>query len=773
MRTNPDIVSPIVPVVNSRLKSYGIVGKFDIGPGYVIAITGRELVATIYDKEIYCISNIAVIPLTYELAKPVILESIEQMKKCQDMTDETQTESEMEVDEEELESEDEDTDVSSIPIDSDASSTIVEDVYLKKPPSRFFRSWFTRTPPNDNINGATIVDRNTPFVNSLILRLVKCITSMFTSKSFYFSYDLDITGSLLTNAQNNSNGRKAFQYNQFLISTFPSPLALSVIQGFIRSIDITLKGNLLDSEQIEKGQVILVSRRSTKRAGVRYLRRGIDDSGSCANFVETEQLLVCGPRVLSFTQIRGSMPIFFSQSPYKLTPTPKLKRSKEDTLPAFQEHFENLMQSYQNVMAISLVEKSPSRESAIGEMYQDLCVENGVTFEWFDFHGVCKGMKFENVETLADTPVGPRLQGFGWSDSNGKKRQSGVFRINCIDCLDRTNVVESWCAKTVLQLQLKEFDMVITSTDFESRLRGMWADNGDAISLQYSNTNALKGDFTRTKKRNYKGVLTDAFLTLSRYYYGMVTDFFTQTVLDYILGNVDESVFEEFEHYLQSSDPAMNMDSIRQNAVEIASGIVIGSDDETFIGGWWLLTPKRQDALRKVELDECILLVTTDAIYVCQFDLRSEKVIDFRRVSAVSVTEIQTGVYFNEILSDVSKDPARNIGILIKSSEGIIKASEDKTKKAKYKIQPATITTTTTDQNQKSKPDNSSKESFVAFKIPLLKSNEKDEILTALVKTCKNAIKTEQDIVSLDQAKSDTRFWDLLEFQMKKVVWGP
>jgi hypothetical protein len=137
------------------------------------------------------------------------------------------------------------------------------------------------------------------------------------------------------------------------------------------------------------------------------------------------------------------------------------------------------------------------------------------------------------------------------------------------------------------------------------------------------------------------------------------------------------------------------------------------------------------------------------------------------------VTEIQTGVYFNEILSDVSKDPARNIGILIKSSEGIIKASEDKTKRAKYKIQPATITTTTTDQNQKSKPDNSNKESFVAFKIPPLKSNEKDEILTALVKTFKNAIKTEQDIVSLDQAKSDTRFWDLLEFQMKKVVWGP
>lgn len=34
----------------------------------------------------------------------------------------------------------------------------------------------------------------------------------------------------------------------------------------------------------------LVSRRSRFRAGTRYKRRGIDEFGNCANYVETEQV---------------------------------------------------------------------------------------------------------------------------------------------------------------------------------------------------------------------------------------------------------------------------------------------------------------------------------------------------------------------------------------------------------------------------------------------------------------------------------------------------
>jgi hypothetical protein len=72
----------------------------------------------------------------------------------------------------------------------------------------------------------------------------------------------------------------------------------------------------------------LISRRCRFRAGTRYFRRGIDHEGNVANFNETEQiLLVEGPTVpgsvrtsddnytakLSYVQIRGSVPVFWSE----------------------------------------------------------------------------------------------------------------------------------------------------------------------------------------------------------------------------------------------------------------------------------------------------------------------------------------------------------------------------------------------------------------------------------------------------------------------------
>ena len=39
-------------------------------------------------------------------------------------------------------------------------------------------------------------------------------------------------------------------------------------------------------------------------------------------------------------------------------------------------------------------------------------------------------------------------------DGTVLSQQDGIFRTNCIDCLDRTNVVQSLIAKEVLQSQL-------------------------------------------------------------------------------------------------------------------------------------------------------------------------------------------------------------------------------------------------------------------------------------------------------------------------------
>lgn len=62
-------------------------------------------------------------------------------------------------------------------------------------------------------------------------------------------------------------------------------------------------------------EYIIISRRSTWRAGVRLYTRGIDSTGAVANYVETEAVAVYNNRLVSYVQSRGSAPIYWSQKP--------------------------------------------------------------------------------------------------------------------------------------------------------------------------------------------------------------------------------------------------------------------------------------------------------------------------------------------------------------------------------------------------------------------------------------------------------------------------
>ena len=50
-------------------------------------------------------------------------------------------------------------------------------------------------------------------------------------------------------------------------------------------------------------------------------------------------------------------------------------------------------------------------------------------------------------------------------------RQSGVFRTNCMDCLDRTNVVQSLIARISLEAQLKQLGIFRMNSTIESEVR--------------------------------------------------------------------------------------------------------------------------------------------------------------------------------------------------------------------------------------------------------------------------------------------------------------
>lgn len=443
-----------------------------------------------------------------------------------------------------------------------------------------------------------------------------------------------------------------------------------------------------NASESKKFLLTLISRRSIDRAGLRYLRRGVDEEGHVANSVETEQILSpptwdpseASDTLYSFVQYRGSIPLFFSQSPYSLKPIVMLHGSSDANTAAFKLHFQHLKQRYGNVQVASLVEKK-GNEARVGDLYQEQAnkiinsrdidsKEPDVRFEWFDFHAMCKGMRFENVSLLFDT-LKPTLRSYGWTEKTGadrtRQRQSGILRTNCMDCLDRTNVVQSACGGLVLQQQLAQQGITIDlqKDPSTSWFNTLWADNGDSISRQYAGTAALKGDFTRTRHRNISGALTDFGLTLSRYYNNIVNDYFAQAVIDFLLGRADENIFIDFEADMGSKDYAIDLRKVRQNAIDTCVNICIENPDEHLVAAWTLRTPPRSGAVKSHAFEECILLLTEAAVYCCRMDWSTEKVRAFEKVELECVEGLTRGTYITSTLAKRDIDETKNVGFVL------------------------------------------------------------------------------------------------------------
>lgn len=598
---------------------------------YLVTITGREEIANVRGFPIYVVTDVALTPCTsHTEANDAIRHTALQLRRAavDKAPASADSDTESEVDAASIRGRDDVSDDPGVISETEESgkgvdrhirsSSVAEDVFQRKGSyGRFAQQWFgnkgwimgqqrnvgmSRTeqvrkeddtdgkrtatqpdPVDDKALGKTVISedvekpRAPTAGESLMPKLLRMAHIWFgTSRSFYFSYDLDITHSLASAPSPTAPGTSLHKtadptvfWNRHLLQPFGNSddgLMLPVMQGFVgqRTFIVDRQPPQHDSqeESLEMNDyatpttetpevasasghrsseqeflITVISRRAVKRAGLRYLRRGIDDEGFTANSVETEQILSTAlwdstSKIHSFVQIRGSIPVFFTQSPYSLKPTPVLQHSPEVNLKAFTKHFDRLGKAYGSLVLVNLVEKH-GVESIVGSKYEENAEQYNkdkgssvepLDFEWFDFHSACRGMKFENVSLLIDK-LGSKIEEMGSSsEQNGvvSSKQKGVLRTNCMDCLDRTNVCQSSFAKYVLDLQLKEegFDMSIQADQVNSWFNTLWADNGDAISKQYASTAAMKGDYTRTRKRDYRGMVNDLGLSLTRFYNG-------------------------------------------------------------------------------------------------------------------------------------------------------------------------------------------------------------------------------------------------------------
>lgn len=121
--------------------------------------------------------------------------------------------------------------------------------------------------------------------------------------------------------------------------------------------------------------LILVTRRSIERPGLRYQRRGVNASGGVANFCETEFIVGATPdadqlHVSSFVQTRGSIPLEWAQSPWALKPAPFLARPMEESLPFMAKHFDTQLKHYGRQIIVNLAETS-GKEAMVVDAYRE------------------------------------------------------------------------------------------------------------------------------------------------------------------------------------------------------------------------------------------------------------------------------------------------------------------------------------------------------------------------------------------------------------------
>ncbi|XP_060646285.1 phosphatidylinositide phosphatase SAC2 isoform X2 [Drosophila nasuta] len=471
--------------------------------------------------------------------------------------------------------------------------------------------------------------------------------------SFYFSFDCDITNNLQRHEVNADDTQpqpdERFFWNMHMISDIlkmnDKTWILPIIQGFVQ-VEACVIGN-------DCFTLALVSRRSRHRAGTRYKRRGVDDKGNCANYVETEQILSFRHHQLSFTQVRGSVPIYWSQPGYKYRPPPRLDRDVAETQHAFDLHFTKELSIYKRVCIVNLVEQS-GKEKLIGDAYAKHVIKYDnelLIYVTFDFHDYCRGMRFENVSALIDA-VAPEAgaMGFHWRDQRGMIcNQISVFRVNCMDCLDRTNVVQTALGKAVLESQLVKLGLSPPYSPIPEQLKSpfmaLWANNGDIISRQYAGTNALKGDYTRTGERKISGMMKDGMNSANRYYLARFKDSYRQATIDLMLGNQVSS--ESLSALGGQAVPDENDGESAEQAkmlVEDCRRLLLSSEQYP-VGAWGLIDadPSSGDA-NETEVDS-VLLLTDECYIVAEYDSHLDKIVRFEKVPLSQMRLIELGMH--------------------------------------------------------------------------------------------------------------------------------
>jgi len=264
------------------------------------------------------------------------------------------------------------------------------------------------------------------------------------------------------------------------------------IFGYVNIQKLVLSG--------ETVQLSIISRRSCNNPGIYNYAKGISDSGHVANYVETEIIISIKQKIYSFVILRGSAPVFFDED---LSNSQILiKKNANLTSQAFIKHLQEIQQNFKFIMMMNLMNEKNLEEDCISTSFKtqfEINEINNCKYHQFDLYNNCSNDNFAKLDKYIHDNLLKILVNFNCyreeskdckdskyskdcqdskdckdskdskeinkeikeilvgKDSNSSEdtkneknkkeshtyEQKGVFRVNCLDSLDRTNIFQS------------------------------------------------------------------------------------------------------------------------------------------------------------------------------------------------------------------------------------------------------------------------------------------------------------------------------------------
>ncbi|ELQ76659.1 Inositol-1,4,5-triphosphate 5-phosphatase (synaptojanin), INP51/INP52/INP53 family [Trachipleistophora hominis] len=337
---------------------------------------------------------------------------------------------------------------------------------------------------------------------------------------------------------------------------------------------------------------VLLSFISSNRVGPRYFSRGVDVEGNVSNFVKSKYLVVKnGSVIIDVIIYRGSVPVYWEQT----GSLRELQCNEKDSFRACFKHFynnfrdgepvvekqqddervsefsgvmENNLQNrgaftqpichFNNILVINLLSNKKS-EQKLSMIYKELL--KNLNIQYLDFNLNKYHLNYRKLKHLFITELRIKINSIQERMRSCNNSYSKIiFRVNCLDCLDRTNLASYLiCDYYHTQMEIPK-----------NHLKTLFQENGNAISLFNAGSNALKNELAVKEKRSIKGLFDDFYIFTKRVISDKFNDKQKMEMIDTFLGRVKsgEPDSELVEQRSTESDSVFRNYMVSERAIE-------------------------------------------------------------------------------------------------------------------------------------------------------------------------------------------------------------